>query len=83
VPLLARSPASATRTIGGIAQAGGAMVLVGAPMAGAIIEFGSWRALAFSFAVVAVILLALSLRLWRRAGLNKRRLVADGKILNT
>lgn len=67
VPLLARSAGSATRTIGGIAQAGGAMVLVGAPVAGAIIESGGWQMLGRSFAVAALALLVLTRHIWRQA----------------
>nr|WP_074882254.1 MFS transporter [Pseudovibrio axinellae] len=53
VPDLTRSSMEATQTIGAIAQAGGLMVLIGAPFAGFIIEMAGWQTLGISFGFAA------------------------------
>lgn len=53
VPVIAHTEGSSARTIGAIAQAGGAMVLLGAPLAGLILETGGWQMLEYGFAVAA------------------------------
>lgn len=55
VPLLAKTQISSTRTIGAIAQVGGMATLIGPPVAGSIIEYLGWTALAWSFVAVAFI----------------------------
>ena len=54
VPVFTRSEEEAAFTIGAIAQAGGLMVLMGAPLAGFILEAGSWAMLGYFFALVAM-----------------------------
>jgi MFS family permease len=53
VPVIAHTEGSSARTIGAIAQAGGAMVLLGAPMAGFILETDGWQMIEYSFAIAA------------------------------
>lgn len=54
VPVITRTPQEATLTIGAIAQAGGLMVLVGAPFAGFLVDAGGWQVLGYSFAIAAI-----------------------------
>lgn len=54
VPVIANTADASARTIGAIAQAGGAVVLLGAPLAGFILETGGWQMLEYGFAVAAV-----------------------------
>lgn len=66
VPVLTRTPKSTALTIGAIAQAGGLMVLLGAPLAGSILEVHDWQALGLTFALAAFSASALAIAvLWR------------------
>lgn len=53
VPTLTQTPRAASMTIGAIAQAGGSMVLLGAPLAGFVLERSNWQMLGYTFALAA------------------------------
>ncbi|MEP2533347.1 MFS transporter [Shimia sp.] len=69
VPVVTDSADAAARTIGAIAQAGGAMVLLGAPLSGFILETGGWGMLEFSFLGAALAAASIALVSLRRANI--------------
>lgn len=68
VPVVTRTTEEATMTIGAIAQAGGLMVLIGAPLAGFIVETVGWQSFGYSLAVAAFSAFLVATLVLRRRG---------------